>query len=630
MQRNRIRGGSPSNGRTRPVVAVLTAVVALVAGGVLTGSPSEPAGAASPSPWTIVPTPIPSAIEYVLYGVSCTSWTLCIAVGASENASHVYGTLAEEWNGAKWSLMTIPDQGSGDNRLTGVSCSSPTSCVAVGYEYTTSSLPQTLIESWDGTSWTIATSPDRGSADNLLSGVSCSDPTDCVAVGSSYSSTGVWQSLVESWDGTSWTIATSPDQGSGDNLLFGVSCSSPTGCVAVGSSYSSTAVWQTLIESWDGTSWTIAASPDPGSGDNSLNAVSCATSTNCLAVGAESNTAGTQADRETLAESWNGTSWTALTSPDPGGTKNFLTGVSCTGVDQCQAVGAFANKDNTDQTLVMAWGGTNLNVVSSPNAGTAKGTASNFPEGVSCIDTSSCVMAGWNYLPSSSPGNQSQVALVGMAGGGTTADTTQPAVTPSQAVAGHATTYQVSVTSGSGTPTGGVNFTIGSTNLCSTTLVNGTGSCTSAQAPLGADTVAATYIGDPTYASSSGTTRLFVVRSAPSVTCAKVGGNASTTFTLTTCSPTSTTNKSASGPGSVLTSGGTLKWTTSGGTTVASWSSSSPGRGACPVASTEHELSGVVTGGTSTATKSGDPITIDLCEGLQGGLTLAPSTIAEL
>ncbi len=614
------------------VVAVLTAVVALVAGGVLTGSPSEPAGAASPSPWTIVPTPIPSAIEYVLYGVSCTSWTLCIAVGASENASHVYGTLAEEWNGAKWSLMTIPDQGSGDNRLTGVSCSSPTSCVAVGYEYTTSSLPQTLIESWDGTSWTIATSPDRGSADNLLSGVSCSDPTDCVAVGSSYSSTGVWQSLVESWDGTSWTIATSPDQGSGDNLLFGVSCSSPTGCVAVGSSYSSTAVWQTLIESWDGTSWTIAASPDPGSGDNSLNAVSCATSTNCLAVGGQSNNSGTQAQQDTLVESWDGTSWTGATSPDPGGEKNFLTGVSCTGVDQCQAVGAFANKgsvdykSNTAVTMVVTWDGTNVTLVPSPQ----KGTASNFLESVSCIDASSCASAGWNYVPGA-PGDEKEVALVEMAGGAT-ADSTQPSVSPSQAVVGHVTTYHASVTpsSGSGTPTGGVDFAIGALNLCTATLSNGTGSCTSTQAPLGADTVAATYFGDPTYAWSSATTRLFVARGLPSATCTKVGGNASTTFTLNTCSPTSTVNKSASGPGSVLTSGGTLTWTTSGGTTTASWSTASPGRGACPVANTELELSGVVTGGTSTYTKSGDPISIDVCRGLQGGLTLAPSTIAKL
>jgi Bacterial Ig-like domain (group 3) len=631
VKRNRAAGRSPSsspNHRVVTVVVALAALVALVAGGaVLTGSPSAPAGAASPSPWTIVPTPNPGAIDYVLNGVSCTSWTQCIAVGAAENTSHVYGTLIEEWNGTNWFLMTSPDQGSGDNRLTGVNCSSASSCVAVGYYYP-SSLPRTLVESWNGTSWTIVASPNVGAGDNLLAGVSCSDAIDCVAVGSSYSSTGVWQTLVESWNGTTWTIVTSPDVGSGDNLLSGVSCTSPNDCVAAGSSHSSTGVLQTLVESWNGTSWTIATSPDPGSGNNSLSAVSCASSASCLAVG-------TEGDLHTLVESWDGTNWTAATSPDPGNATNFLTGVSCAGPDQCEAVGSFSDRgttgyvNNIGQTLVLSWDGTNVTQVPSPEQGTA---ASNFPEGVSCIGAGGCVMAGWYFVASSFQGGQSEATLAEMASGGTTADNSQPSVSPSPAVVNHTATFKASVApaAGSGTPTGGVEFAIGSTNLCSATLVNGTGSCTSAQAPLGQDTVVATYVGDPTYSWSSGTAQLIVERGQPSVTCAKVGGNASKTLTLTSCTPGSATNNSAGGPGSALNSGGTLKWSTSGGTTIASWTTSSPGQGACATYLTEHELSGVVTGGTSTYTKKGDPVSIDLCQGPEGGLTIAPSTTAKL
>jgi hypothetical protein len=241
-------------------------------------------------------------------------------------------------------------------------------------------------------------------------------------------------------------------------------------------------------------------------------------------------------------------------------------------------------------------------------------------------------MAGWDFVGSAFQGGQSEATLAEMASGGTTADTSQPSVSPSPAVVNHAATFKASVApaSGSGTPTGGVNFAIGSTNLCSATLVNGTGSCTSAQAPLGEDTVVATYVGDPSYSWSSGAANLVVERSQPSVTCTKIGGNASTTLNLTTCTPLSSINKSASGPGSVVTSGGTLKWSTSGGTTIASWTTSSPGSGACPSFNTEHELSGVVTGGTSTYTKKGDPVSIDLCQGPEGGLTIAPSTTAKL
>ncbi len=613
--------------------SALVALLGLLAGGASLLASPVPSAAASPSPWTIVPTPNTGAIEYVLYDVSCTSWTQCIAVGAAENSSHVYGTLIEEWNGAKWSLMTSPDEGSGDNYLNAVSCSDATDCVAVGFDYSSSSQTQTLVETWDGTSWSIATSPDVGSGDNLLAGVSCSDPTECTAVGSSYSSTGVWRTLVESFDGTSWTTATSPDVGSGDNTLTGVSCPDATDCTAVGSSYSSTGVWQTLVESWDGTNWTVVTSPDPAGADNTLSAVSCASSVSCLTVGTGSASTGTLSDHQTLIESWDGTSWTAATSPDPGDVTNFLTGVSCTGVDQCQAVGAFSDSGsahyppNTAQTLVVTWDGTNVSVVPSPQ----QGSASNFPEGLSCVDAGSCVMAGWNDLPGNT-GDDSEAALVEMASGGTTAATVDPSVTPSSAIVNHRVTYAASVTpaSGPGTPTGGVNFAIGSTDLCTATLVNGTGSCTSTKAPVGADTVVATYVGDPTYAWSSATANLTVTYATAKVTCAKLGGRASATVTLSSCTPTSATNGSASGSGSLLTSGGAFTWKTSGGTTIGRWSSSSPGSGTCATSSTEHELSGVITGGTSTYTRKGDPVSIDYCQGPEGAVSLAPSTTAKV
>jgi len=80
-----------------------------------------------------------------------------------------------------------------------VSCDSPGPCQAVGlYRPTSLSTFQTLIESWDGTSWSLDPSPNSGTAYNVLTGVSCSPSANtCQAVGNFASSPGTYQSLVE-------------------------------------------------------------------------------------------------------------------------------------------------------------------------------------------------------------------------------------------------------------------------------------------------------------------------------------------------------------------------------------------------------------------------------------------------
>src|ERR1700735_1224003 len=53
--------------------------------------------------------------------------------------------------------------------------------------------------------WTVSPSPDIGSATNLLSDVSCTSASSCMAVGWDYNGSED-QTLVESWDGTAWSI----------------------------------------------------------------------------------------------------------------------------------------------------------------------------------------------------------------------------------------------------------------------------------------------------------------------------------------------------------------------------------------------------------------------------------------
>jgi hypothetical protein len=138
-----------------------------------------------------------------------------------------------------------------------------------------------LIEQWDGTSWSIAASPNTSATQgNDLEGVACTSATQCVAVGD-YFNGNVFETLIEQWDGISWSIVTSPNGSSGSNFLYGVTCTSTINCFAVGFNSN-----QALIEQWDGTSWTIATSPSAGAmQDNDLKGVTCASPTYCFAAG---------------------------------------------------------------------------------------------------------------------------------------------------------------------------------------------------------------------------------------------------------------------------------------------------------------------------------------------------------
>jgi hypothetical protein len=93
---------------------------------------------------------------------------------------------------------------------------------------------QTLIERWDGVSWSIVGSDNTSASDsNYLFGVTCASESDCWAIG--YSFPGATQTLIQRWDGTSWSIVESPNNSpTQNNLLIGVACASQADCWAVG------------------------------------------------------------------------------------------------------------------------------------------------------------------------------------------------------------------------------------------------------------------------------------------------------------------------------------------------------------------------------------------------------------
>jgi hypothetical protein len=304
--------------------------------------------------------------------------------------------LAESWNGSTWSLVHNPDSSSNNNALDAVSCVSASFCTAVGSFTPSSGSPaQTLVESWDGSTWSIVSSPDNGgeTENNALAGVSCVSASFCTAVGS-YDPNGSSnpQTLAESWNGSAWSVVSGPATGF-SGALNAVSCVSASFCTAVGSSTpSSGSPAQTLVESWNGSTWSIVSSPSTGTGSNELTGVSCAATSFCTAVGS--------AGSSTLIESWNGTSWSIVSSPNNGTGANSLDSVSCPSASSCTAVGSYQTARRHAQTLAEAWDGTTWSIQTSPNLTTLR---NNALLGVSCLSASACTAAGDAY---SKAGNQ--------------------------------------------------------------------------------------------------------------------------------------------------------------------------------------------------------------------------------
>lgn len=199
--------------------------------------------------WSVQPTNMTGLLP-MLNGVSCSSAADCTAVGDAGSPEAGNFPVAGRWDGNIWSFSWLPVPGgpygncefcSGANfELTGASCASSSSCIAVGSDRSSNAGGTVaFVEGWDGTSWSVQPAPTMG---NLVS-VSCASASACMAFGSSGTAL---------WNGSSWST-TPPTPG---GVVSGVSCASATACMAVGSSNG-----KTLAERWDGSNWAITPTP---------------------------------------------------------------------------------------------------------------------------------------------------------------------------------------------------------------------------------------------------------------------------------------------------------------------------------------------------------------------------------
>ena len=171
------------------------------------------------------------------------------------------GTVAERWDGRTWRIVpTFKPAPAGPNAfLNGVACTSATACTAVGNQ----TLAKTLAERWNGHTWSIQPTPSPADGGNLI-GVSCPSRASCLAVGGHGNPfTGpALGTLAERWDGARWRIQLTPNPPGGGWFLLSVSCTSPSACTAVGGRLVPTRTGlATLAERWNGHTWSIQPTP---------------------------------------------------------------------------------------------------------------------------------------------------------------------------------------------------------------------------------------------------------------------------------------------------------------------------------------------------------------------------------
>jgi hypothetical protein len=177
-------------------------------------------------------------------------------------------TLIEHWDGSSWSIVPSPNPSQRSNSLSGVHAVTSANVWAVGMADIgrSATTPAPLIERWHAGTWHTVKSPAINSPAAGLVAVGAKGPSHVWAVGNFYDSTvSLRRTLTEEFIGGKWVVVPSPNAGTAENELWSVTADFNGTVWAVGDAWAShTGPLNTLAMRWDGASWTIVPSASPG------------------------------------------------------------------------------------------------------------------------------------------------------------------------------------------------------------------------------------------------------------------------------------------------------------------------------------------------------------------------------
>jgi hypothetical protein len=286
--------------------------------------------------WSIVPSANPGSSGNSLYAVSAVSANDVWAVGDKGQNNYSDATLIEHWNGCGWVDVASPSPGESYHALRGVTAISSDDVWAVG-SFQNIGSHQTLMEHWDGTNWSVVPSPNYGTLDNDLTAISAVSANDLWAVGYYLNNgNGQFQTLVEHWDGTQWSLASTPIPSMWNSALYAVAAISNNDVWVVGDyRVSQDGPISTLAAHWDGSSWSIVPSPNPGADTNYLYGITALGTSDVWAAGS--------ANGRTLTVHWDGVRWDVVPSPNPTSFVSEFKSIVAVARDDVWAVGKYAH-----------------------------------------------------------------------------------------------------------------------------------------------------------------------------------------------------------------------------------------------------------------------------------------------
>src|SRR5215217_1376516 len=258
------RGGMTTR-RSRVLLFVSLVAASVLASGLVLASVlmARPADAALTCGTSWRSVPLPTGLKYPQALAPIAANDIWV-VGNSTPSTTANPTTAH-WNGSSWTLVSPPTLGTGSREMNGADGVASDDVWAVGaYTPAGTNANKTLVEHWNGSKWVLVASPNVGGSttSNTLTSVDALSRTGAWAVGSyrtppSPGTDSVRKTLIQRWNGTSWTIVSSPNPGTLSNSLLGVAATGPNDVWAVGWKISDQGL-RSLILHYNGTAWTEA------------------------------------------------------------------------------------------------------------------------------------------------------------------------------------------------------------------------------------------------------------------------------------------------------------------------------------------------------------------------------------
>lgn len=219
--------------------------------------------------WTAVPMPVPAGTESIdAFDIAVLAADDAWAVGSRYGSDSGVRAFVQHWNGVAWSPTPLPDLTGVYGQLLGLDAVGPDDVWAVGFEQgsTPGGDPQPLVMHFGGDAWQRVPTPTVAGPNASLLDVRALAPDDVWAVGSRQPrlSSGIGdRTLIEHWDGSSWTVVPSPEA---DDQVHGLSTVDGSGSDDVWAA-GSIGGFRSLLQHWDGTRWSLV---DIGLPDSAL------------------------------------------------------------------------------------------------------------------------------------------------------------------------------------------------------------------------------------------------------------------------------------------------------------------------------------------------------------------------